>query len=43
VRRRGGTAVVTSRIGHGTEVHLTMPFAPAPVADEQPEREERGT
>ncbi|MBT0994404.1 PspC domain-containing protein [Cellulomonas sp. DKR-3] len=42
VRRRGGTAVVTSRIGHGTEVHLTMPFAPSPVTDEQPEREERG-
>ncbi|UJP39715.1 ATP-binding protein [Cellulomonas palmilytica] len=33
VRRRGGTATVTSRPGQGTEVHLAMPFAPVAQAE----------
>lgn len=32
VRRRGGTAAVTSRPGQGTEVHLVMPYAAVPEA-----------
>ncbi len=44
VRRRGGTATVTSRPGHGTEVHLCMPFVaipPAATEHETPIEEER--
>jgi signal transduction histidine kinase len=38
--RHGGTAVVRSELGEGTEVRLTMPFDPspdAPVADKESE------
>lgn len=36
VRRRGGTATVTSRDGQGTEVHLSMPFAATPPVAAEP-------
>jgi len=36
VRRRGGTAAVTSRPGQGTDVHLVMPFTAVPEGTDEP-------